>query len=102
MKNLILVDEDVNLFDPAAIWFSIATRVDASTEQLTVFRDILANRQDSSRARPLQVGGIFIDSTKPLGRGPMEIAVPEKEVLDRVRLEDYLTKDEVNRLQRDV
>ena len=102
VKNLILVDEDVNLFDPAAIWFSIATRVDASTEQLTVFRDILANRQDSSRARPLQVGGIFIDSTKPLGRGPMEIAVPEKEVLDRVRLEDYLTKDEVNRLQRDV
>lgn len=102
VKNLIIVDEDVNPFDPAAIWFSIATRVDASTEQVTIFRDILANRQDASKARPLQVGGIFLDSTKPVGRGPMEISLPVKEVLDRIRLEDYLTPDEVNRLQRDV
>ncbi len=102
VKNLILVDEDVNAFDPVAVWFSIATRVDASTEQLTIFRDLLANRQDASRARPLQVGGIFLDSTKPAGRGPMEIALPAQEVLDRIRLEDYLTTAEVNRLQRDV
>jgi 4-hydroxy-3-polyprenylbenzoate decarboxylase len=102
VKNLILVDEDVNPFDPAAVWFSIATRVDASTEQLTVFRDIMANRQDASKARPLQVGGIFIDSTKPSGRGPMEISLPPQEVLDRIRLHDFLTLGEVNRLQKDL
>ncbi len=102
VKNLILVDEDVDPFDLSAIWFSIASRVDASTEQLTVFRDIMANRQDSSKARPLQVGGIFIDSTKPAGRGPMEISLPEKEVLERIHLEDYLTPDEVSRLYKDV
>ncbi|MFQ5850356.1 MAG: UbiD family decarboxylase domain-containing protein [Candidatus Binatia bacterium] len=101
VKNLILVDEDVNPFDPSAVWFSIASRVDASTEQLTVFRDIMANRQDASKARPLQVGGIFLDSTKPAGRGPLEIALPEKEVLDRIRLEDYLTTEIVEQLQKD-
>ncbi|MBI4527162.1 MAG: UbiD family decarboxylase [Deltaproteobacteria bacterium] len=102
VKNLILVDEDINPFDPAAVWFSIATRVDASTEQVTLFRDLLANRQDASRARPLQVGGIFLDSTKPSGRGPMEISAPAREVLDRIRLEDYLTTDDLNALRRDV
>lgn len=102
VKNLILVDEDVNPFDPAAVWFSIATRVDASTEQLTVFRDILANRQDASKARPLQVGGIFLDSTKPVERGYPEMGFPVQEALERLRLEDYLAADVVNRLQRDV
>ncbi len=102
VKNLILVDEDVNPFDPSAVWFSIATRVDASTDQVTIFRDIMANRQDASKARPLQVGGIFIDSTKPSGRGPMEVSLPPQEVVKRIRLNDFLTPEEVNRIQRDV
>ena len=100
VKNLILVDEDVDPFDVGAVWFSIATRVDASTEQLTVFRDLLANRQDESKARPLQVGGILIDSTKPVTRGYPEMGVPVKKALETVSLGDYLSDDVVKGLHR--
>jgi len=101
VKNLVLVDDDVDPFDVSAVWFSIATRVDASTEQVTIFRDLLANRQDESKARPLQVGGIFIDSTKPVERGYPAMGVPVKEALDRVSLEEYLSPEEINELSRD-
>ena len=94
------MDEDVDPFDVGAVWFSIATRVDASTEQLTVFRDLLANRQDESKARPLQVGGILIDSTKPVTRGYPEMGVPVKKALETVSLGEYLSDDVVKGLHR--
>lgn len=101
VKNVILVDEDINPFDLGSVWFSIATRVDASTEQLQIFRDLLANRQDESKARPLQVGGFFIDSTKPVTRGYPQMGRPVQEALERIALKDYLTPKTLESLSRD-
>lgn len=90
VKNVILVDEDIDPTDHRAVLFSIATRVDADSPQVQVIRDLAANRQDPSTERDMRVGGLLIDSTKPVGRPFPELGSVPSAALERIRLEDLL------------
>jgi hypothetical protein len=72
------------------VLFSVASRVDADTAQVQVMRVLAANRQDPSTERDARVGGLFIDSTKPVGKPFSELGRTPQEALDRIRLEDLL------------
>ena len=98
IKNVILVDEDIDPFDPSMVFFSISTRVDADSGQVQIIKDLLANRQDPSTERYLRVGGLVIDSTKPVGKPFPDIGKPPADALERIKLEDFISPGEIERL----
>lgn len=95
IKNVILVDEDINPFDLSMVMFSISTRVDAESGQVQIIRDLQANRQDPSSERYLKVGGLVIDSTKPVGKPFPEIGRPPDDAMSRIRLEDFVSPSDI-------
>jgi len=98
IKNVILVDEDIDPFDLNLVLFSISTRVDADSGQVQIIRDLQANRQDPSTERALRVGGLIIDSTKPVGKPFPEIGKAPDDAIARIRLEDFVSTAELGKI----
>jgi len=98
IKNVILVDEDIDPFDLNLVLFSISTRVDADSGQVQIIRDLQANRQDPSTDRALRVGGLIIDSTKPVGKPFPEIGKAPDDAIARIRLEDFVSTAELGKI----
>ncbi len=98
IKNIILVDEDINPFDLGMVFFAISTRVDAESGQVQIIKNILSNRQDPSTERFLRVGGLIIDATKPVGKPFPEIGMPPEDAMSRVRLEDFVSTDQLEKV----
>jgi 2,5-furandicarboxylate decarboxylase 1 len=98
LKNVIIVDEDIDPFDPSMVLYSIATRVDASTNRVQVIKDLLSSRQDPSSEANFLVGGLIIDSTKPVSKPFPEIGSVPPEVMERCKITDYLSAEEINRV----
>ncbi len=99
VKILIVVDEDIDPFDPYMVFFSIATRVDPATPQVQILKDMWANRHDPSVFTFLRVGTLLIDSTRPMGAPFPEIGYPTEELMKRVKLEDYISAEDLNSLR---
>jgi 2,5-furandicarboxylate decarboxylase 1 len=103
-KNVIVVDEDIDPFDPAMVFYSIATRVDTNSSRLQIIKDLNANRQDpsgqgaASGQGDFSVGGLIIDSTKPVGRPFPEIGSPPDEVMEKLKIQDFVSMEDVNRI----
>ncbi len=98
IKNVILVDEDIDPFDLNLVLFSISTRTDADSAQVQIIRDLQANRQDPSTEKYLRVGGLIIDSTKPVGKPFPDIGKPPDAALARIRLEDFVSAAELGKI----
>jgi 2,5-furandicarboxylate decarboxylase 1 len=99
IKNVIVVDADINPFDIHDVLFSIGTRVDANTYQVEKVLGLDANRHDpSAMGQYLRVGGLIIDSTKPLDVPFPELGVPDKKMLDAINLYDYVPREKVKQL----
>jgi 2,5-furandicarboxylate decarboxylase 1 len=96
IKNVIFVDEDIDPFDLNMVLYSIGTRVDAATDQVQVIRSLRANANDPSSLHDVLVGGLIIDSTKPIGRPFPEKGLPPGDVMKRVKLTDFLALEEIN------
>jgi len=98
IKNVILVDDDINPFDLNMVMFAISTRVDAESGQVQIIRDLQANRQDPSTERYMRVGGLIIDSTKPVGKPFPDIGKPPDGAVSRIRLEDFVSAAELGKV----
>jgi 2,5-furandicarboxylate decarboxylase 1 len=98
IKNVIIVDEDINPFDVNDVLWAVGTRVDANTNQVQIVRDLNANRHDPSSFSDLLVGGFIIDATKPVGKPFPELGVPERAVVERIKLEDFLSLEQLDKL----
>ena len=98
IKNVILVDDDIDPFDLSMVMFSISTRTDADSAQVQIIRDLQANRQDPSAEKYLRVGGLIIDSTKPVGKPFPDIGKPPDDALARIRLEDFVSAAELGKI----
>ncbi len=98
IKNVILVDDDINPFDLNMVLFAISTRTDADSAQVQIIRDLQANRQDPSTERYMRVGGLIIDSTKPVGKPFPDIGKPPDEAMARIRLEDFVSAAELGKV----
>ena len=98
IKNVILVDDDIDPFNLNMVLFAISTRVDADSAQVQIIRDLQANRQDPSTERYLRVGGLIIDATKPVGKPFPDIGKPPDNALARIRLEDFVGAGELGKV----
>jgi 2,5-furandicarboxylate decarboxylase 1 len=90
IKRVVVVDKDVDIFDPVDVEWAIATRFQAASDTMIVQR-AMGNKLD-----PSSDGGISdkmgIDATIPLGADPFRferIRIPGE---NSVRLEDYIDK----------
>jgi 2,5-furandicarboxylate decarboxylase 1 len=98
IKNVILVDDDIDPFDLNMVMFAISTRTDADSAQVQIIRDLQANRQDPSTERYMRVGGLIIDSTKPVGKPFPDIGKPPDGAMERIRLEDFVSAAELGKI----
>ncbi|TMA65545.1 MAG: UbiD family decarboxylase [Deltaproteobacteria bacterium] len=98
IKNVILVDDDIDPFDLGMVMFAISTRTDADSAQIQIIRDLQANRQDPSTEKYLRVGGLIIDATKPVGKPFPDIGKPPDDALARIRLEDFVSAAELGKI----
>lgn len=94
VKHVVVVDEDVNIFDPHEVEWAIATRVQADRD-VFIIPQALGSALDPS-AREGLTAKMGIDATAPIGSrqprdgepGPFErIRIPG---LETIRLEDYI------------
>ncbi|MBI2960646.1 MAG: UbiD family decarboxylase [Betaproteobacteria bacterium] len=92
VKHVIVVDEDVDIFDDEQVLWAVATRSQWDKD-LVVIPGMMGTSLDPSANGVVTAKG-GIDATKPLdpGRFPQRIRIPEA-VMSRVKLEDYLPSD---------
>lgn len=101
VKHVIIVDEDVDPFDLPAVLWSIGSRVDAR-KRAYIVEDLSPKTIDPSAEEAFNagegVGGLVIDSTLPVGKPFAEVGYPSKEILQKIRLEDCVSKETIDRL----
>jgi 2,5-furandicarboxylate decarboxylase 1 len=97
LKHVVVVDEDVNIFDDAEVLWAIATRSQWDRD-LMVLPRMMGTTLDPSAEDILTAKG-GIDATRPIDprEFAMKLAIPQA-VLARVCLEDYLTPEALRRL----
>lgn len=88
LKHVVVVDEDIDVFDEERVLWAIANRFQADRSLV-----VIPNAQGSELDPSAGPGGtntkMGLDATKPLTGFPPELRVPE-EVMKRIRLEDFL------------
>jgi UbiD family decarboxylase len=88
LKHVVIVDEDIDVFDEGQVLWAIANRFQADRDLV-----VIANAQGSELDPSAAPGGVNakmgLDATKPLTGFPPELRVPE-EIMNRIRLEDFL------------
>jgi 2,5-furandicarboxylate decarboxylase 1 len=92
LKHVIVVDEDVDIFDEEQVLWAVATRSQWDKD-LVVIPGMMGTRLDPSANDIVTTKG-GIDATQPFDRRsfPKKITVPES-VKSRIKLEDYLPSD---------
>ena len=99
VKNVIVVDEDVDPFNEHEVMWAVATRVQAS-QDVDIIKNVKGNTLDPSQIDDVLTDKMIIDATKPLGRPFAErVRVPD-ESLERIKLENLVSQDELEKLAR--
>ena len=89
LKLVVIVDEDIDVFDEEAVWWAVATRVQAG-QQVQIVKGIRGSILDPSIGETVEHDALIIDATKPFDKPfACPINIPE-EYLTRVKLEDYV------------
>ena len=105
VKHIIVVDDDIDPFDLSQVFFAMGTRVDAS-KQTYVVDGLSPLRQDpSAKGETIfgthimgPIGGLVVDSTKPVAQVFDEIGYPEKTVLEKIKLKSFVDDETVGKL----
>jgi 2,5-furandicarboxylate decarboxylase 1 len=89
LKHIIVVDSDIDAFNEREVLWAMATRVQPDTD-INILKEVRGGSLDPSATRHAVGSKMIIDATRPVGRPFAErIAVPD-EVMQRIRLQDYL------------
>ena len=100
-KNVFVFDEDINVFDPTDILWALATRVQPH-EQVTIIKQQLkGNMLDPSLRHDIKTSGMIIDATRPFGRPFSPVSKCPDEAMERIKLEDFISEQDLNRLPID-
>jgi 3-polyprenyl-4-hydroxybenzoate decarboxylase len=98
IKNVIVVDEDINPYDLNDVLWAVGTRVNANTGQVQILQNLNANRHDPASMEDMLVGGILIDATKPAGKPFPEVGRPEDEIIKRLAIDKILGKKVIDKI----
>lgn len=89
LKLVVVVDEDIDVFNEEQVWWAVATRVQAG-KQVQILRGIRGSILDPSIGETVEHDAVIIDATKPFDTPFAErLRVPD-EYLTRIRLEDFI------------
>ncbi len=91
LKMVVVVDDDIDVFNEREVLWAVATRVQAD-ESLDVIRHVRGGTLDPSQTRPTDGAKLIIDATKPMDRPFAERLNIPADVLERVRLDEWLPK----------
>ncbi len=87
-KLIIVVDDDIDVFQEEQVWWAVAVRFQA--HDIDVIRGVKGSIIDPSNIHPTAHSLAIIDATEAKSRPfPTRLRVPEK-VLQRIKLEDYV------------
>jgi 3-polyprenyl-4-hydroxybenzoate decarboxylase len=97
LKHVIVVDEDVDVYDEEQVLWAVATRSQWDKD-LVIIPGMMGTRLDPSANDIVTTKG-GIDATQPVDRQsfPRRISIPES-VMSRIKLEDYLSPDALKQL----
>jgi UbiD family decarboxylase len=100
IKHVVVVDEDIDIYDDAQVLWAIATRSQWDRDMI-VIPNCLGSQLDPSAARSAESTKGGIDATVPASpqRYPLRVNIPA-EVLSRTRLEDIVPADQLARRAR--
>jgi 2,5-furandicarboxylate decarboxylase 1 len=89
VKNVIVVDADIDPFNEQEVMFAVATRTQAR-EAVDIIKNVKGNTLDPSQTDELLTDKLLIDATAPVGKPfAARIRVPA-DALKKFPLEDYL------------
>jgi len=80
VKTIIVIDDDLDPYDQDAVFYSLATRMDARRD--VVVMPMTRNTNDPSNDEPV-VGGLLIDATRPRVSLEYEIGLPPAASLEK-------------------
>ncbi len=89
LKHVIVVDRDIDVFSESEVLWAVATRVQAG-DNVDIIRGVRGGSLDPSATKHAVGDKMLIDATKPVSRPYSErIRVPD-EVMQRIRLKDWI------------
>jgi len=84
IKNVVVVDEDIDPFNEEEVMWSVATRVQAD-DDVDIIKNVKGNVLDPSLKGTVLTSKMIIDATRPLDRPfAMKLTIP-KDALERTR-----------------
>ncbi|HWE34248.1 MAG TPA: UbiD family decarboxylase [Solirubrobacteraceae bacterium] len=91
IKHVFVVDGDVDPFDEQEVMWSLATRVQAD-QDIDIIKNVKGNTLDPSQIDDIMTTKMIVDATRPVRRPFAErIRIPD-EVMERIKLKDYVTE----------
>jgi len=97
VKNVIVVDADIDPFKEEEVMWAVATRVQPDND-VDIIRNIKGNTLDPSLVHDIRGSKMIIDATKPVDRPfSKRINVPG-EALARIRPEDFISRDKLEKV----
>lgn len=100
-KLVFVFDDDVDVYDPTEILWALATRVQPH-KQVAITPDIFrGNMLDPSLQHEIRTSVMIVDATRPLGRPFSPVSRCPDEALARIRLEDYVDRETLERIPVD-
>jgi len=84
VKNVIVVDGDIDPFNEEQVLFAVATRMQPA-QDVDIIKNITGNNLDPSVPGELMGSKMIIDATKPFGRPFEELLAVPKKAMDRIK-----------------
>jgi UbiD family decarboxylase len=98
VKNVVVVDADIDPFNEQQVMWAVATRVQPDTD-IDIIRNIKGNTLDPSLVDDIKGSKMVIDATRPIDRPfATRVSVPEA-ALERTRLSDFISPEVIERLR---
>jgi len=99
VKNVIVVDADIDPFNEQEVMWAVATRVQPDAD-IDIIRNIKANTLDPSLVHDIKGSKMIIDATMPIDRPFADrVSVPE-EALTRIIADDFIPQDAFDKIPR--
>ena len=91
VKIVIVVDEDINIFDEREVFWALATRVNPGRDT-NLLKDVFCNRLDPSATETGTVGKMIFDATKKKGGQYNRLTLPGEAVEQAYRVINALSR----------
>ncbi len=100
-KNVFIFDDDIDVYNPTEILWALATRVQPH-RQVSIIKEIMRGPLvDPSMTDGFKSSAMIVDATRPLDRPFSQVSKCPDDARARIRLEDYIPKDLLDRIPLD-